>query len=185
MIDGAWPAFWMLGSLFSEVGHPRCGESDIMEQINGEDGGNGEDDSIQWGTLHYNKLGLNSTKVVAGSTGGTLVAKKGQYWANEWHVYSGQWTETNYTFFVDDLAYKTIDLTSSIEYDAFTNPNNPFYFIVNLALGGNWPAHRPDPKKMPLRFEVDWIRVWQQDGPYSGNRAKHAKAVATEESKWE
>lgn len=171
MIDGAWPAFWMLGTSITQIDWPRCGESDIMEQINGEDGGKGEDNSVQYGTLHYNNLGMNSTKIQDGSIGGTIRAKPGHYWGNEWHVYSAQWTETTYTFFVDDLAYKTINLTSHIGFDAFRDSENPFYFVVNLALGGNWPAHRPDPAKMPLRFEIDWIRVWQQEGEHSGNRA--------------
>ena len=62
---------------------------------------------------------------------------------------------------VDDLAYITIDLTSDIKYSSFTDRYNPFFFIVNLAMGGDFPKRVPE-QGFPARFELDWIRVWQQ-----------------------
>lgn len=68
---------------------------------------------------------------------------------------------------VDDLAYESIDLTSSIAYNSFHDPHNPFFFIINLALGGDFPKHTPT-GGFPARFEIDWVRVWQQPDQQAG-----------------
>jgi len=163
MADGFWPAFWLLGSSISRVNWPRCGEIDIMEQVNGR-GTGGQDDSLQFGTLHYNQDGENSTNVNHQQTGATITAKKGQYWGDDFHLYQAIWTSTSFTFLVDDLAYETIDLTKQVSFNSFNDPSNSFFFIVNLALGGNFPKRIPDPNGFPARFELDWIRVWKQEG---------------------
>ena len=82
MFDGAWPAFWLIGSQSTRVSWPRCGEMDIMEQVNGR-GTGGQDDSLQFGTLHYNQYGENATKVNHEMTGSTITQKKGHYWGDE------------------------------------------------------------------------------------------------------
>jgi len=156
-------AFWLLGSSISRVNWPRCGEIDIMEQVNGR-GTGGQDDSLQFGTLHYNQDGENSTNVNHQQTGATITAKKGQYWGDDFHLYQAIWTSTSFTFLVDDLAYETIDLTKQVSFNSFNDPSNSFFFIVNLALGGNFPKRIPDPNGFPARFELDWIRVWKQEG---------------------
>jgi len=161
MFDGFWPAFWLVGTN-AKVGWPRCGEMDIMEQVNGQ-GTGGQDDNMQFGTLHYNQYGENSTQVNHLMTGGIINEKPGHYWGSEFHLYQALWTSTTYTFMVDDLAYESIDLTSNVAYNSFRDSSNPFFFIVNLALGGNFPKRIPDPKGFPARFEIDWIRVWQQN----------------------
>jgi len=163
MFDGFWPAFWLVGSQGNRVGWPRCGEMDIMEQVNGQ-GTGGQDDSLQFGTLHYNQLGENSSTVNHQMNGATITQKPGHYWGNEFHLYQAVWTSTSYTFMVDDLAYHTVNLTSDVAYNSFIDSSNPFFFIVNLALGGDFPKRTPDPKGFPGRFELDWIRVWQQTG---------------------
>ena len=62
---------------------------------------------------------------------------------------------------VDDLAYITIDLTSDVKFSSFNDRYNPFFFIVNLAMGGDFPKRTPE-QGFPARLELDWIRVWQQ-----------------------
>jgi beta-glucanase (GH16 family) len=141
---------------------------DIMEQVNGR-GTGGQDDSLQFGTLHYNQYGENDTQVNHQSTGGTIKQKAGHYWGDEFHLYQALWTPTSFTFLVDDLAYESIDLTSQVSYNSFTDSSNPFFFIVNLALGGDFPRRVPE-EGFPARFELDWIRVWQQ--PDSGSQIK-------------
>ena len=171
MADGFWPAFWLLGSASGRVSWPRCGEMDIMEQVNGR-GTGGQDDSLQFGTLHYNQYGENDTKVNHLSTGATILQKKGHYWGDDFHLYQALWTNTTYTFLVDDLAYLTIDLASSPQYNSFRDASNPFFFIVNLAMGGDFPRRVPE-QGFPARLELDWIRVWQQ--PEMGGHVKVPK----------
>jgi len=142
--------------------------------VNGQ-GTGGQDDTLQFGTLHYNQYGENSTQVNHQMTGGTVKQKPGHYWGSEFHLYQALWTPTTYTFMVDDLAYETIDLTSNIAYNSFSDSSNPFFFIVNLALGGNFPNRIPDPKGFPARFEVDWIRVWQQKNDSDEGRNSYVR----------
>lgn len=213
MYDGYWPAFWLIGSQASRVNWPRCGEMDIMEQVNGRGTGTSQDDSLQFGTLHYNQYGINSTKVNHLSTGGIVKQKPNHYCqlhtahnhslthslthsrppppmflltpitdspqrcsdivgvcvagGDDFHLYQALWTNTTYTFMVDDLAYETVDLTSDIAYDSFHDPTNPFFFIINLALGGDFPRYTPT-DGFPAHFELDWVRVWQQVGGGGG-----------------
>jgi len=164
-IRGSWPALWMLGEKINTIGWPRSGEIDIMEQVNGDGTGTGgssiADDSVQFGTLHFSVNGVNDTNAVHNSTGATIKEKKGKYWGDEYHVYSGLWTEKSFTFLVDDLAYESIDLTALKGYNSFTDPSNPFFLICNLALGGQFPHNAPSPKEMPIQFHIDWVRVFQ------------------------
>jgi len=176
MYDGFWPAFWLIGEAVSRVNWPRCGEMDIMEQVNGQ-GTGGQDDSLQFGTLHYNQDGENSSSVNHVMTGSTVTQKPGRYWGSEFHLYQALWTNTTYTFLVDDLAYETIDLTSKVGFNSFRDESNPFFFIINLAFGGNFPKRIPDPKGFPARLEVDWVRVWQQTGM---EHAVYTKGIAQE-----
>jgi len=159
MFDGAWPAVSMQG--MNPAGFPRSGYADIFEQINGR-GSGVLNDSIQFATLHYNVAGENSTTVQHQQVGGNITTKPNQYWGDEFHLYQALWTNSSYSFLLDDLVYLTIDLTSAIGYNSYLDPSNPFFFIVNFALGGDWPGKNPDPKAFPARLEIDWIRVWQQ-----------------------
>jgi beta-glucanase (GH16 family) len=82
MYDGYWPAFWLIGSQSNRVSWPRCGEMDIMEQVNGR-GTGAPDNTLQFGTLHYNQYGENATQVNHEMTGSTISQKKGHYWGDE------------------------------------------------------------------------------------------------------
>jgi len=159
MFDGAWPAFSMEGS--ASLPFPRSGYVDIFEQINGR-GTGALDDSIQFATLHYNLEGENSSHIQHQQIGGNITAKPNHYWGDEFHLYQGLWTNSTYTFLLDDLVYLTVNLTSAIGFNSYLDPTNPFFLILNFALGGNWPGKAPDPKAFPARLEIDWIRVWQQ-----------------------
>mgnify|MGYP003305763614 CR=1 FL=1 len=76
---GTWPALWMLGANFSEVGWPECGEIDIMEMI----GGNGYNDRTVHGTIHWESNGH-------ASYGGHNSLNSGMF-ADEFHVFSIIW----------------------------------------------------------------------------------------------
>ena len=80
---------------------------------------------------------------------------------------------------VDDLAYETIDLTSDIAYNSFRDPTNPFFFIINLALGGDFPRYTPT-DGFPAHFEIDWVRVWQQADGSGGVWTKPVEWVEEE-----
>jgi len=161
MFDSGWPAFWMMGESFPRVGWPRCGEIDIFEIINGRDNGTIDDSSILHGTLHMNQYGENGTQINHVGYGSTINATKGTYWGDDWHEYFTIWNATSFSFAVDDKVYFTADLTSSVAYNSFNDPSNPFYFVINLAIGGNFPNRKVDDSAFPAQLQVDWVRAYQ------------------------
>lgn len=137
--EGTWPAIWMLGANFSDVGWPVCGEIDIMEQT-----GWNKNESL--GTCHWFDGSANAsygeiTPIANAST--------------EFHVYSLEWTEESVRIFVDGTAFYTLA----------NNPDLPFYdkdffFIFNIAMGGTLGG-TIDPAFTEDTMEIDYIRVYQ------------------------
>ncbi len=137
---GLWPAFWMLGSDISIVSWPVCGEIDIMEHINS--------DSLIYGTMHWASGGQ------AASYGLNMASTPSQ-----WHIYSVTWDTNSIKWYVDNNLYVTGNIANNINStNAF---HNPFFIILNLAVGGDWPGAYVDPGKLPATMLVDYVRVYQ------------------------
>lgn len=142
---GIWPALWMLGENYSSVGWPSCGEIDIMEMI----GGNGFNDRTVHGTVHWNDNGH-------ASYGGSSSLPSGRY-HDEFHVFSIVWDQNSIRWLRDDIQYHTISI-SGINLSAF---QENFFFIFNVAVGGNWPGSPDNTTVFPQRMIVDYVRVFQ------------------------
>lgn len=139
---GVWPAFWMLGSNIDAVYWPDCGEIDIMEHIN--------TDSIFYGTLHW--TGTNGLK----SSGNSTIAQQ-----NEFHVYAIEWDADAIRWYLDNKKYHEVSIKNSV--DKTEEFQQPFYFLLNVAIGGDWPGQTIDENRLPARMEVDYVRVYQKD----------------------
>jgi beta-glucanase (GH16 family) len=146
--QGIWPALWMLGNNITTVDWPKCGEIDIMEMI----GGPGKDNTVH-GTVHWDNAGTHA------SDGGKLSLTDGKILADEFHVFSIVWTPISITWFIDDVQYQVMD-TSPPERSEF---QNKFYFIFNVAVGGNWPGSPDASTTFPQQMAVDYIRVFQHN----------------------
>lgn len=134
---GTWPALWMLGANYESNPWPACGEIDIMEHV-------GNQPNKIFATLHYPEhFGAN------GSSNTTMIPTA----TTEFHVYSLDWSATSIKFYVDNVVYHTFNNTSSSPF------NNPFFFIVNCAMGGNFGG-TVDPNVTAATMEVDYIRVY-------------------------
>jgi len=142
--QGIWPAIWMLGENIDEVGWPKCGEIDIMEKI----GGTGNENKIH-GTVHWDNSGQNA------NFGGnkTLTTDTN----DQFHVYSIVWTAEKITWFIDDVEFHVIDTTPS-GLDEF---REEFHFLLNVAVGGNWPGSPDATTSFSQSLVVDYIRVFQ------------------------
>jgi beta-glucanase (GH16 family) len=142
---GIWPAFWMLGTNITTVGWPQCGEIDIMENI-------GREPSINHGSIHGpGYSGGNSISVLY-----TLPA--GTRFSDDFHVFAVQWAPQTITFFVDGTAYRTVT-PSSLPPGASWVFDNPFFVILNVAVGGNFPGSPDDTTQFPQEMLVDYVRV--------------------------
>ncbi len=141
---GVWPAIWMLGNNIHTIGWPRCGEIDIMEFV-------GKEPAFVHGTAHYSKDGKH-----ASSGDKTAIADP----ATGFHTYAVEWWPDQIDFFFDEKKYHTVPIDN-----AGAGEENPFrkpqYLILNFALGGDWGGPIDD-SKLPQKFLIDYVRVYQQ-----------------------
>jgi beta-glucanase (GH16 family) len=144
---GLWPAFWMLGDegYDSSNAWPACGEIDTMEVL-------GSEPSIVHGTLHA--PWSSAPKGIGGTAESSKPLSAG------FHVYGVQWAPERISFLLDGLVYKTIT-PSDIPPGAAWPFDHPYFLLLNLAVGGDWPGSPNASTPFPARMEVDWVRVWQ------------------------
>ena len=140
---GLWPAIWMLGQNITSVGWPRCGEIDIMEMIGGTE-------NTTHGTAHW--AAANGDRVLDGND--RTIA---QGLDDQFHVHSIVWTPSTIQWYLDDVPFHTLDITGS-DKDAF---HNPFFLLLNVAVGGDWPGSPTPDTTFPTSMEVDYVRVFQ------------------------
>ena len=149
--QGIWPALWMLGSNFPTVGWPHSGEIDIMEMI----GGNGRENTVH-GTAHWYNQSSNQNA----SYGGNYGLPSGETLSTNFHVFSIDWDSTSITWYLDNVQYHTMAINDSSSLAAF---RKDFFFIFNIAVGGNWPQYPDASTVFPQRMVVDYVRVFQKD----------------------
>jgi len=143
---GIWPAIWMLGADISSVSWPACGEIDIMEYV-------GYEPNTVHATVH----------TTAGSgANGDGSSKTLETAEEEFHIYGLIWTEKEMVFYTDSPDNVTHTYSPSTK----TDDNWPFYkpqfFIMNIAVGGNWGgAQGIDNSIFPQTMEIDYVRVYQ------------------------
>ncbi|HEY3401860.1 MAG TPA: family 16 glycosylhydrolase [Ohtaekwangia sp.] len=146
--QGIWPALWMLGANIETVPWPACGEIDIMEMVGGTTG-----DKTVYGTLHWDDNGRKCTCDKPG-----YVLSSGTF-NDKYHVFTMTWDANFITWFVDDVQFNKIDITPA----ALSELKNPHFFIMNLAVGGNWPGSPNSSTVFPQYLIVDYIRVFQNN----------------------
>ena len=145
--QGIWPAFWMLGNNIGDVGWPQCGEIDIMESI-------GREASRMYGTLHGPGYAGGE------SIGATYDLPNGQRFVDDFHVFAVEWEPNVVRWYVDDALYQTrtpSDLPGQWVYD------HPFFIILNLAVGGNFPGNPDGSTVFPQTLSVDYVRVYEKE----------------------
>ncbi|WP_417291368.1 family 16 glycosylhydrolase [Corallibacter sp.] len=139
---GIWPAIWMLGSNIDAVGWPTSGEIDIMEYV-------GKSPHEIHTTLHTSDSHGKSinTKI---STIETI--------EDGFHVYKCHWNSEKIEFFIDDALVYTFSPENKNE--KVWPFNQPFYIILNLAVGGNFGGPDVDDTIFPQEFIIDYVRVY-------------------------
>lgn len=142
---GLWPAFWMLGANIDTKPWPQCGEIDIMEQ-------RGQQPSITHGTIHG-----------PGYSGGNSIGKAyaltdGRF-DTDYHIYAVEWGADYIDFFVDNFLYQRLtpnDVPGEWVY------NQPFYILLNVAVGGNFVGFPTTGTPFPQTMMVDYVKVYKQ-----------------------
>ncbi len=144
---GIWPALWMLGNNIDAVPWPACGEIDIMEMI-------GQEPNKIVGTFHWgNSIATRALKWTS------YTLSSGSF-DQQFHVYSLIWKENEMKILIDDQMYAY--MTPADMAPGSTYPfNNDFFFIFNVAVGGQLPGSPDNTTVFPQRMAVDYIRVFQ------------------------
>ncbi|MEV4758635.1 discoidin domain-containing protein [Micromonospora sp. NPDC049559] len=147
--NGFWPAFWMMGADFlTGRPWPYNGEIDIMEVL-------GRNTLEGYSTLHapaYNG---------GGGYGQKYTAPGNVDLANDFHVWSAEWDSKGITFKLDG---QTVFYASKETVETTRGPwvyDHPFYLILNLAVGGDFPGPVDGSTPFPSRMLVDYVRVYQ------------------------
>jgi beta-glucanase (GH16 family) len=144
---GVWPAFWMLGSDFDIVGWPKCGEIDIMENIGGEP-------SVVHASLHG--PGYSGSSPVTS----TFTLPAGQLFSNDFHIFSVVRTPEGIEYFVDGVSYLKVSPATIPSGTAWVF-TKPFFLLLNVAVGGNWPGSPDSTTQFPQELTVDYVRVYK------------------------
>ncbi len=144
---GVWPALWMLGKNIDQVSWPACGEIDILEML-------GQEPNRIYGTMHW---GANTASHA--SFGANYLLSTGSF-DHQFHVYSIIWASNSIKVLVDDVMF--LNFSNANVPGTGTYPfNNEFFFIFNIAVGGNWPGSPDATTTFPQSMVVDYVRVFQ------------------------
>lgn len=146
--QGIWPAFWMLGEDIKEKGWPACGEIDIMEHI-------GREPSKAFGTVHG--PGYNG----AGGLSSFFTLPNDEQFANGFHTFAVEWEPNCLRWYVDDKLYAT-KTSANLPPGTRWVYDHPFFMLLNVAVGGNWPGNPDATSLFPQTMRVDYVRVYQR-----------------------
>ncbi len=142
--QGIWPAFWMLGADFPEVGWPLSGEIDILENVG--------EQQVVYGALH--------------GPGYSGAGNLGHVYRNDdvkfdegFHVYAIDWDEYVIRWYVDGELVNLISL-NDLEGKQWVYDHD-FFLLMNVAVGGYWPGEPDDTTEFPQEMLVDYVRVYQ------------------------
>ena len=167
---GLWPALWLLPQDNAYGGWAASGEIDVMEIV-------GEKPHEVLNSIHFGSAFPKRsliTHVHPLPDGGSVA---------DWHVYTVEWEPGQIRFYVDDVHTSTRDhwwSCSKKKRDgqgveprraADLNPwpapfDQPFYLVMNVAVGGNFPGVPNAATRFPAEMVVDYVCVYDRVGGY-------------------
>jgi len=153
---GIWPAFWMLGENIDSAGYPNCGEIDIMEMVGSADG---PENATIWGSLHRPRPDATESNEIKSETVSYKNAH-GKWFNNNYHIFGIVWSSRQIQYYVDKHIFMKVSIPLSGR-DGYAVFRKPFFVVLNLAVGGDWPGSPDDTTNWPKQMEVDWVRVYQ------------------------
>jgi beta-glucanase (GH16 family) len=144
---GLWPAFWLLGNDISTNSWPACGEIDVAENI-------GSEPTKVHGVIHGPGY--------SGSSGpeGIYPLPQGERFADDYHLFAIDWDQDSIRWYVDGQPYST-KTPQDIGHNAWVF-QHPFFILLNVAVGGQWPGKPDSSTVFPQTMMVDYVRVCQR-----------------------
>lgn len=174
---GMWPALWMLPQEDKYGGWAASGEIDVMEIL-------GEQPEKVLGSIHYGasfpkrELVTHTLQIPGKST------------VADWHVYAVEWEPGEIRWLLDSVVWAKqnfwwscsknkdgvgIGPQSASDINAWPAPfDQPFYLVMNVAVGGNFSGVPNADTHFPAEMLVDYVRVYERNGGY-GDPVPRAK----------
>ncbi len=144
---GTWSAVWLMPEESRYGVWPASGEIDLVEQV-------GYDSDCIVGTVHTTRHSHLDGTQKNGSVRSPGVTR-------EFHLYAIEWEPEQIRFYFDDRLYFVYENDGAGS--AGWPFDQPFYLILNLAVGGNWGGQQGiDDRAFPQRMEVDYVRVYEK-----------------------
>ncbi|MBN8504753.1 MAG: glycoside hydrolase family 16 protein [Burkholderiales bacterium] len=171
---GLWPALWMLPVEDKYGGWAASGEIDLMEIV-------GEQPHEVLNSLHFGSSFPRRSLI-------TTTHKLGESSVADWHEYAVEWEPGEIRFYVDEVHTCTYrhwwscsrltegqghEATSEADLNPWPAPfDQPFYLLMNVAVGGNFPGHPNEHTVFPAELVVDWVRVYDKVGGYGSPKPR-------------
>ena len=149
--QGIWPAFWMLGDDIGSVGWPACGEIDIMENI-------GREPATVHGSMHGPGYAGNNPLTASYALPAQNNSNPPRF-ADSFHIFAVEWEPDKVRFYVDDHLYAT-QTKANLPPGTRWVFDHPFFILLNVAVGGNWPGSPDASNVFPQRMLVDYVRAY-------------------------
>jgi beta-glucanase (GH16 family) len=130
----------------------------------------GQEPNITYGTLHYGNYNVSSSETTATYTSITSFADDFHLFAVEWDVYQIRW-------YVDDINYQN---QSNWFTDGGIYPapfDQPFFVILDLAIGGTFPGNPDNATVFPQSVIVDYVRVYSTPQDNSSSSDAQAELI--------
>ena len=166
---GLWPALWMLPVDDRYGPWAASGEIDLMEIV-------GEKPHEVLNSIHFGSAFPRRSLVT------TTHALPGGSSVSDWHSYAVEWEPGEIRFYVDDVHTSThrhwwscrivedgqgLEARGPDDLHPWPAPfHQPFYLVMNVAVGGNFPGHPNEATRFPAELAVDWVRVYDRVGGY-------------------
>lgn len=140
---GIWPAFWLLGSSFNGSNWPQCGEIDVVEF-------KGSEPALVHSTVHG--PGYSGGRGITA----TYTLPSGSF-ADDFHTFTMRWAAGSIRFFVDGIAHHSVT-TAAVEGRGPWVFDQPFFLLLNVAVGGNFVGAPDSSTQFPQEMVVDYVR---------------------------
>lgn len=175
--QGVWPALWLLPQKDTYGGWASSGEIDVLEV-------KGQEPHTVVGTIHYGTRWPNNTE------GSTVHKLPNGGRIDTFHTYAVEWEPDEIRWYVDGKQYgsqrfwwsssKLIPGTTDgaiPKKEADLNPwpapfDQPFYLVMNLAIGGKFVGSPDKSTPFPAEMQIDWVRVHDKVGGYGKPRGR-------------
>lgn len=146
--QGTWPAIWLLPNSIKEgMPWPLCGEIDLMEHV-------GREPNRVHFSLHTKKY----NHIIR--TQYTHIIENKEIF-DEFKAYELRWDQESITFYLDGIKQVRFEKRDNDGIEGWPF-DQPFYLILNLAIGGNWGGDIDD-NIFPSLFQIASVEVYEKE----------------------